>query len=93
MGPERRRRWSEATKRAVLEEAFAPGAVVIEIARQHEISTSLIYKWRQEAMAAVAAPTQTPAPVLPPPAAETAVTAVDPGPAAPDPVTEPSTTP
>ena len=45
-------------------------------------------------MAAVAAPTQTPAPVLPPPAAETAVPAVDPGPAAPDPVpvTEPSTT-
>ena len=43
-------------------------------------------------MAAVAAPTQTPAPVLPPPAAETAVTAVDPGPAAPDPVTLPDTT-
>lgn len=42
-------------------------------------------------MAAVAAPTQTPAPVLPPPAAETAVPAVDPGPAAPDPVTEPGT--
>jgi hypothetical protein len=43
-------------------------------------------------MAAVAAPTKTPAPVLPPPAAETAVPAVDPGPAAPDPVTEPSIT-
>lgn len=42
-------------------------------------------------MAAVAAPTQTPAPVLPPPASETAIPAVDPGPAAPDPVTEPST--
>ncbi len=42
-------------------------------------------------MAAVAAPTQTPAPVLQAPAAETAAPAVDPGPADPDPVTEPST--
>jgi transposase len=61
MGPERRRRWSETTKRAVLEAAFAPGAVVIEVARQHEISTSLIYKWRQEAMAAVTGPAFAPA--------------------------------
>jgi transposase len=71
MGPERRRRWSEATKRAVLEAAFAPGAVVIEIARQHEISTSLIYKWRQEAMAAVAAPAFAPTILLDEPAPAT----------------------
>ncbi|MDI1366237.1 MAG: transposase [bacterium] len=68
MGPERRRRWSETTKRAVLEAAFAPGAVVIEVARQHEISTSLIYKWRQEAMAAVTAPAFAPAILLNEPA-------------------------
>lgn len=61
MGPERRRRCSETTKRAVLEAAFAPGAVVIEVARQHEISTSLIYRWRQEAMAAVTGPALAPA--------------------------------
>ena len=32
--------------------AFAPGAIVADVSRQFEISTSLIYKWRREAMAA-----------------------------------------
>lgn len=30
--------------------AFAPGAVVADVARQFEVSTSLIYKWRQQAL-------------------------------------------
>jgi len=38
------------TKHAILVAAFSPGAVVVEVARQYEISTSLIYKWRSEAM-------------------------------------------
>ena len=50
-GPERRRRWRPEHKSAILEEAFAPGVVVSEVARQYEISTSLIYQWRREAMA------------------------------------------
>jgi len=32
--------------------AFAPGAVVATVSRQFEVSTSLIYKWRQQALAA-----------------------------------------
>ena len=32
--------------------AFAPGAIVADVSRQFEISTSLIYKWRREVMAA-----------------------------------------
>ena len=28
--------------------AFAPGAIVADVSRQFEISTSLIYKWRRE---------------------------------------------
>ena len=32
-GPERRRRWSEEQKRAVVAAAFAPGAIVAEVAR------------------------------------------------------------
>ncbi len=61
MGPERRRRWSAEAKQAVLEAAFAPGAVVVEVAREFEISTSLIYKWRQEAIGMSAAPAFAPA--------------------------------
>jgi transposase len=32
--------------------AFAPGAVVADVSRQFEVSTSLIYKWRREVLAA-----------------------------------------
>jgi transposase len=32
--------------------AFAPGAIVADVSRQFEVSTSLIYKWRREVMAA-----------------------------------------
>jgi transposase len=42
-GPERRRRWSEDERRQILTAAFAPGAIVADISRRYEISTSLIY--------------------------------------------------
>ena len=45
-GPERRRRWPEAERVRILAAAFAPGAVVTQVARENEISTGLIYKWR-----------------------------------------------
>jgi transposase len=47
-GPERRRRWSEDQKRAIVAESFAPGAVVSEVARRADISAGQIYRWRQE---------------------------------------------
>jgi transposase len=47
-GPERRRRWSEAEKLAVVAAAFAPGANVSEVARRTDIATSLIYRWRKD---------------------------------------------
>lgn len=47
-GAERRRRWSEEQKRALVGAAFAPGAVVSEIARQADVCSSLIYRWRRE---------------------------------------------
>ncbi len=50
-GPERRRRWSAAERSAILSAAFAPGAVVTEVARQFDISTSLLYRWRRDLMA------------------------------------------
>ncbi|WP_352740400.1 transposase [Mesorhizobium sp. M0213] len=44
-GPERRRRWSEEDQRRILAAAFAPGATVTAVARQYDVTTSLIYKW------------------------------------------------
>jgi transposase len=49
-GRERRRRWSDDDRRRILAAAFKPGAVVSEVARQCEVSTSLLYKWRHDAM-------------------------------------------
>jgi len=47
-GVERRRRWSDDQKRALVAAAFAPGAVVAEVARQADVNTGLIYRWRKE---------------------------------------------
>jgi transposase len=52
-GPERRRRWSEDQKRAIVAESFVPGAVVSEVARRADISAGQIYRWRQELRGAV----------------------------------------
>jgi transposase len=47
-GPERRRRFSVAEKRAIVALAFASGAVVSDVARQADVCPSLIYRWRRE---------------------------------------------
>jgi transposase len=47
-GPERRRRWSEDQKRAIVAEAFAPGASVCDVARRSDLVPGQIYRWRQE---------------------------------------------
>lgn len=51
-GPERRRRWGPEDRRQILMAAFSPGAIVADVSRRFEISTSLIYKWRREVLAA-----------------------------------------
>jgi transposase len=75
-GVERRRRWSEDQKRAIVAAAFSPGAVVADVARRADVSSGLIYRWRQELRASSAgfaavvvsptlpAVTETPAPVI-----------------------------
>jgi transposase len=50
MGPERRRRWRPEEKLAVVAEAFAPGAAVLDVSRRLSVATSLIYQWRRQAM-------------------------------------------
>src|SRR5579863_10480017 len=47
-GPERRRRWSEEQKRAIVDESLAPGASVREVARRADVCRGQIYRWRQE---------------------------------------------
>lgn len=43
---ERRRKYSDAERDAVLREADAHGITVREVAKRHEIAESLIYSWR-----------------------------------------------
>jgi transposase len=50
--PERRRRWSNEQKQAIVAAAFAPGAVVRDVARQADVIPSLIYRWRRDLRAA-----------------------------------------
>ncbi|WP_090301170.1 transposase [Ensifer sp. YR511] len=60
-GPERRRRWSLEDRAQILAEAFAPGAVVCEVARRFDVATGLIYTWRRQALAQEAGPAFVPA--------------------------------
>ncbi len=46
-GTERRRRFSDADKLRLVAEAFRPGAVVLEVARRHQVDESLLYRWRR----------------------------------------------
>ena len=45
-GVERRRKWSQDEKLAVVVESLAEGAVVSEVARQHGISPQQLFGWR-----------------------------------------------
>ena len=47
-GHERRRRWSNEDRSRILTEAFSSGACVAAVARRNDISTSLIYQWRDK---------------------------------------------
>ena len=46
--PERRRRWSEDQKRAIVAESLVPGAVVSDVARRADIGPGQLYRWRKE---------------------------------------------
>jgi transposase len=49
-GGERRRRWSQEERARILAEIAEPGAVVADVARRADVCTSLVYKWRREAL-------------------------------------------
>jgi transposase len=48
-GPERRRRWTPAEKRRIVEKSLAPYASVIEVAGQHDVHPNLLTVWRRQA--------------------------------------------
>jgi transposase len=48
-GVERRRRWSEDEKARIIEESFASGTKVSDVARKYGVSRGLIFAWRKEA--------------------------------------------
>jgi transposase-like protein len=45
--PVRRRRWSDAIKARIVAESFAPGTVVWEVARRHDLSPQHLSAWRK----------------------------------------------
>ena len=50
-----RRRFSEADKRRIVEEAVQPGASLSEVARRYGIAARVLFRWKQE-LTATAAP-------------------------------------
>jgi transposase len=51
VGVGRRRRWSDEAKGRIVAESYAPGAVVSEVARRHDISPQHLFAWRKAARA------------------------------------------
>ena len=45
---ERRRRWSDDEKLAILKETTQPGAIMAVVARRHGIGTGQLYTWRKQ---------------------------------------------
>jgi transposase len=48
VGVERRRRWSDDQKLAILKEVGLEGATVADVARRHQLTRQHIYQWRVE---------------------------------------------
>jgi transposase len=64
-GPERRRKWHAEERLLILNEAFAPGAVTSEVARRHDVATSVLYAWRKAALAQQQGPSFSPVVIKP----------------------------
>jgi transposase len=47
-GVERRRRWRVEEKLRIVAECERPGACLASVARQHDVSSGLLWNWRQQ---------------------------------------------
>ena len=43
----RARKWSEAEKRRIVEESYAPGATVTAVAKRNDVRANLVFDWRR----------------------------------------------
>jgi transposase len=48
-GVERRRRWRAEEKLRIVAECERPGACLASVARQHDVSSGLLWNWRRQA--------------------------------------------
>lgn len=48
LGVERRRRWSDEEKLAIVSSVGINGATVTQVAQRHEVSRQQVYAWRHE---------------------------------------------
>lgn len=53
VGVERRRRWPRDEKLRIVRESLELNAVVTDVAQRNEVSPSLIYVWRRQALAGI----------------------------------------
>ena len=44
----RARRWSDAEKRRIVAESYAPGVTVSAVAKRHAINANLLFDWRRK---------------------------------------------
>ena len=51
IGVERRRKWSREDRLRIVQESLVKGALIVDVAKRNEISQSLIYEWRKQALA------------------------------------------
>ena len=80
-GVERRRRWRLEEKLRVVAEAERPDACFAEVARRHDVSRGLLWKWRQQVRCgalSAAAPPFVPVHILPAPIGAAASTTAKP---------------
>jgi transposase len=47
-GPERRRKWPDERKIAIVAETLEPGAVVSDVTRRHDLSPSQLFGWLKQ---------------------------------------------
>jgi transposase len=65
-GTGRRRRFSDSYKARIVEETFAPGAVVSAVARRHGLTPQQLFSWRRQAREAASAEADSGAPMFVP---------------------------
>jgi transposase len=71
----RRRLWSDDEKRRIVAETLEPGASVSGVARRHDANANMVFAWRREFGAVLAATTDSATTFVPAVIASAAVTA------------------